>query len=139
MSRLAVRGFTLMELLIVAAIVALLGALAYPGYQRHLAASRRVMASACLIGQAQMMERHYAAQQSYQNAGYQDAPEPVPCHEVMGFYQFAFAAAPTADSYVLQAEPQGAQALHDAGCGTLWLNQRGERMVSTEREPERCW
>jgi len=134
MSRLAVRGFTLMELLIVAAIVALLGAVAYPGYQRHLAASRRVMASACLIGQAQMMERHYAAQQ-----GYQDAPEPVPCHEVTGFYQFAFADAPTADTYVLQAEPQGVQAVHDAGCGTLSLNQRGERMVSTDREPERCW
>jgi len=130
-----VRGFSLLELLVVVAIVALLGAVAYPGYQRHLATSRRVVASACLIGHAQAMERYYAAKQ-----GYQDAPEPVPCREVVGAYQFSFADAPTANTYLLQAVPQGAQALHDAHCGTLSINQWGERMVSAaDAEPVQCW
>jgi len=135
MSRLAVRGFTLMELLIVAVIVAVLGVVAYPGYQRHLAAGRRVVAAACLLEHAQFMERHYAVKQSYL-----DAPEPLPCHGVAEFYQLSFAEIPAVTTYVLQAVPQAAQAMHDAQCGTLSINQRGERMVSIEGTLlQQCW
>jgi len=135
MSRVNARGFSLLELLAVAAIVAVLGAVAYPGYQRHLAAGRRVAATACLLEHAQAMERYYVAHQ-----GYLDAPVPVPCHGLSGFYQFSFAQAPTEITYVLQAVPLNAQAVHDAQCGILSLNQWGERMVSVEGTPSsRCW
>jgi len=129
------RGFSLMELLVVVSIMAILGAMAYPGYQRHLAGSRRVAAAACLLERAQAMERYYAI-----NQGYLDAPAPLPCHTVAGFYQLSFVDAPTAQAYVLQAVPQGAQAIHDTHCGTLSLNQWGERMVSVaDTEPMQCW
>jgi len=134
MPRLSAHGFSLLELLLVAVIVAVLGAVAYPGYQRHMAASRRVLAAACLLEHAQAMERHYAARQ-----GYLDAPVPTPCHGLTGFYQLSFAEAPTAGTYLLQALPQGEQAIHDAHCGILSINQWGERMVSADGEPERCW
>jgi len=135
MSGLNARGFSLLELLVVVSIMVILGALAYPGYQRHLAGSRRVAAAACLLEHAQAMERHYAV-----NQGYQDAPAPPQCHTVAGFYQLSFADAPTAQTYVLQAVPQNAQAVHDAHCGTLSLNQWGERMVSVpDTEPMQCW
>jgi len=128
-------GFSLMELLIVVVIVGVLGTLAYPGYQRHLATSRRVMAIACLLEHAQAMERHSALKQ-----GYLDAPAPLPCMGVSGFYQLSFEAAPTASHYVLQAVPQGVQALHDAHCGTLSINQWGERMSSAAgSESIQCW
>jgi len=135
MSGVNARGFSLMELLIVVSIMTLLGAMAYPGYQRHLAGSRRVAAAACLLEHAQAMERYHAIKH-----GYLDAPAPPPCHTVAGFYQLSFADAPAAQTYVLQAVPQGAQAVHDAHCGTLSLNQWGERMVSVaDTEPMQCW
>jgi len=135
MSGLNARGFSLLELLVVVSIMLILGVLAYPGYQRHLAASRRVAASACLLEHAQTMERHYALKRAYL-----DAPEPLPCRTVAEFYQLSFAAVPTAQEYVLQAIPQGAQAVHDAHCGILLLNQWGERMVSVAgTEPMQCW
>jgi len=135
MSGLNARGFSLLELLAVAVIVTVLGAVAYPGYQRHLAGSRRVLAGACLLEHAQVMERHYALKQ-----GYLDAPEPDPCRGLSEFYQVSFAETPTASTYLLQAVPQGAQAVHDAQCGTLSINQWGERMVSVEGiSPLRCW
>jgi len=135
MSRLNARGFSLLELLAVAAIVAILGAVAYPGYQRHLVASRRVVARACLLEHAQALERYHALKQ-----GYLDAPAPRVCHGLGAFYQISFAAAPTAAAYTLQAVPQGAQAIHDAQCGTLSINQWGERMISVDGTPPlRCW
>jgi len=128
-------GFSLLELLSVLVIVAVLGAVAYPGYQRHLASARRTIAAACLLEHAQAMERHYAVRQSYL-----EAPEPLPCQDVSRFYQIAFAAALLPDAYVLQAEPQGAQADSDAHCGTLSINQWGVRMVSVEgTDPMQCW
>jgi len=135
MSGLKARGFSLLELMLVLVIVALLGALAWPGYQRHLAASRRVIAIACLLESAQTMERYRAAKHSYQ-----DAPDPAPCREVAAFYQLSFAGAPSATGYVLQAVPQAAQALHDAQCGTLSINQAGERTPGgADSVPMQCW
>jgi len=128
-------GFSLLELLGVLVIVAVLGAVAYPGYQRHLVGARRTIAAGCLLEHAQAMERHYAARKSYL-----DAPEPVSCQDISRFYQIGFAAAPSARAYVLQAEPQGVQADADPYCGTLSINQWGQRMVSVEgSDPMQCW
>jgi len=128
-------GFSLIELLAVVAIVAILAAIAYPGYQRQTATSRRTLAAACLMQNAQALERRYAAKQSYL-----DAPAPLVCRDIAAFYQISFATPPTATAYVLQAVPQGAQATLDARCGTLSLNQWGERGSNGEAaDALPCW
>ena len=55
--RAAGRGFTLIELMIVVAIVAILAAIAYPSYREHVVKSRRATAQSCLLEMAQFEAR----------------------------------------------------------------------------------
>jgi type IV pilus assembly protein PilE len=59
------RGFTLVEMLIVLAIVSILGAMAYPGYVRHVAKARRVEAQLALVDAMQKQEQYRALQHCY--------------------------------------------------------------------------
>ena len=53
------QGITLIELLIVVAIVGILSAIAYPAYQGYVENSRRTVAQGELLELAQWMERQY--------------------------------------------------------------------------------
>src|SRR6218665_981002 len=52
-------GFTLIELMIVVAIIGIVSGLAYPSLKEQLAQSRRADAKAPLVGAQQWMERFY--------------------------------------------------------------------------------
>ena len=60
LSRMAAKrapGFTLIELMIVVAVVAILVAIAYPSYQEQIRKSRRAQAKADLVEYAGLAER----------------------------------------------------------------------------------
>src|SRR5258705_11108197 len=59
------RGFTLIELMIRVAIIAVLSAIAYPSYRESVAKSRRSDAQAVLVQGNQWMERFYAENYAY--------------------------------------------------------------------------
>ena len=67
-SRRASRGFTLIELMIVIAIVGILAVIAVSTYQDQIVKSRRAAAAACLQEGAQFMERYYTTNLTYVNA-----------------------------------------------------------------------
>lgn len=62
------RGFSLIEVLIVVAIVGILVAVAYPSYDEQIRKARRADAQGALSELAQFMERHYSTTGSYPSA-----------------------------------------------------------------------
>lgn len=59
------RGFTLVEMLVVLAILSILGAIAYPGYMGHVVKARRVEAQLALVDAMQRQEQYRALHHTY--------------------------------------------------------------------------
>ena len=58
-------GFTLVELMIVLAIIGILASIAYPGYASYIARSRRIEGQMALLDILQQQERYYALHNTY--------------------------------------------------------------------------
>lgn len=134
------RGFTLIEVMIVVVIIGILAAIAYPSYQEHVRKARRADAQTALLELAQFMERHYTANGRYLTAD--DAAPDLPFDEApkdgsSKYYDLSFAATPTASSYTLSAEPKGV--MSDDACGTLTLSNTGAKGQAAGASLAQCW
>jgi type IV pilus assembly protein PilE len=129
-------GMTLVELMIVIAVIALLGGIAVPSYQAYVMKARRADARGALTTAAQMLERFSTenASTGYSTATlaavYRTTSENLHYNLTLGNLGVT--------TYTLSATPAGAQA-GDA-CGTFTLTQAGVRGVSggTKTAAE-CW
>ena len=124
-------GFTLIELMIVVAIIGILAAISYPSYQQYVEKSRRVDAMTVLMEASQFMERSYTLDNEYPTS----LPDPLTESPTSGsktFYSIAIDEnLSDKQSYTLVAQPVGVQASDD--CGDLSLSNTGARA------PADCW
>lgn len=139
-----VKGFTLIEIMIVVMIIGVLAAIAYPSYQNHVIKSRRAAAAACSLEAAQFMERFYTTNMKYDKdiAGKAVALPATACaNDLANFYTFSLKAADlSASTYTIDATPKGQQLARDTKCATLSINQTGKKMTSnTGTNASECW
>ncbi|MGQ2921666.1 MAG: type IV pilin protein [Hydrogenophaga sp.] len=141
----AQHGFTLVELMIVVAIVGILTAIAYPSYSSYVQKTRRAAAAGCVMELAQWTERNYTTCLAYNRTGAgcttpltsAELPNLTCRTDLTGIYTFSYAANPSATAYILQAVP-GAPQAGDTACATLTLNQAGAKGASGST-PAVCW
>lgn len=139
-------GFTLIELMIVVAIIGIIAAIAYPSYTNQVVKTKRGAATACLSEQASYMERFYTTNLRYdEDQDGTDNPladgslelDCMRAGQTGGDYSYTVKPLKRS-SYTVNAAPQGAQKSNDgSSCGTLTLDEKGSR--GADGDVGSCW
>lgn len=117
-------GFTLVELMIVLAVVVILFSIAVPGYNNHVIQTRQTDAQSALLGLASAMEQYRLRTGSYLDAASNiNYPLQAPVDGGTAHYDLQIIAATV--SYELQAVPLSSSP--QAGTQTFVLQSTGER------------
>ncbi|WP_279388051.1 type IV pilin protein [Cocleimonas flava] len=149
------KGFTLMELMIVVAILGIIAAISIPSYMEHVKKSKRTDAKVELLRIAQIQESYYAQNLSYassltaaRNAGGLGMTAPVMSEQ--DNYAIELTALPAAcggtavspcTSYTLTADAQAKQ--NDSHCDNFTITNTGLKRVSADGgsvdRSKECW
>lgn len=122
------RGFSLIELMIVVAIIAILAVIALPWWGRYAYRARRGDGQNILLHIAQAEERYYTDYNHYPLAAASLGYTGMPTSE-HGYYTVTLAANPASSSgqgYIATATPQGPQV--DDACGNLSIDNTGQKL-----------
>ncbi len=147
------RGFTLIEILVVVAIIGVLAVIAVPSYRNSIIASNRSVAQAALLDLANRQEQFYLDNRTY-TSDLTDLGYPqnmvssgrvafssnhglvnIDTRERVYVVQIAIA---NDTAFAILASPQLAQA-EDEECGSLSLNNLGEKGESGTATVSDCW
>ena len=118
------KGFTLIELMIVVAIVGILASVAYPSYVDHVARSNRSEGQRELIRLANLQEQLFVDTRKYTS----DVTKiGMTADQLTPSKNYKITASATNTTFTLTATAQGVQASNDSGCVTLTISDTGAK------------
>jgi type IV pilus assembly protein PilE len=140
-------GMSLLELMIVVAIVSMIAAFAYPSYTDYIVNTKRTAAATTLMQVADRQQQFFMDNKSYTanltNLGFAANPlfisddgNTVPAGDADAVYLVTLANV-GATTYTAIAAPLGQQLVRDTKCGTMTLNQAGARDALAGGDD--CW
>lgn len=137
-------GFTLMEAMIVVAIIGIIASLALPSYGKYVERSKRSEARTALLDAAARQERNYSDNRQYtstEGAGGLSIPDPTSC-TAAGIqtetckYTLNATAANVNQTFIITATPEG---WVDADCNVLSIDQTGTKTENGASDLAFCW
>lgn len=135
------RGFTLLEMMITVAIIALLAAIAYPSYMDSIRKSRRADAMDAVLYVQQLQEKYRANNPDFGSLteiGYPNGGVP-PVYSTDGYYTITTTGPSNATAYtVTAAAVAGKSQAADTGCTSLTLTVSAANPKGV-KAPATCW
>ena len=138
------RGFTLIEIMIVVAILGIVAAVALPSYRSYIDRAKRADARTQLLQVSQFMQRFYTANDQYKfdRAGNQvndKIPDNLKRSPADGSQVYELTVDSTTVSYTLTMAPTAGSPMASDPCGAFTLTSTGVRGVTGAMPRDECW
>lgn len=129
-----VNGFTLIEVMIVVAIVGILASIAYPNYSSYVMRAARADAMVILLDAANKQEQFFVDNRQYAS----DLGDLGIATETENGY-FTISVEADASSFTVTATADSGPVAGDTQCSTLTINELGLKGNTGSGDTDLCW